>query len=219
MADIPLDAFDEKGNEFGSKPTTPNKRPVGRPPGSGARRGRPPRRATAAQKIDPNQVYQTVGFAIVLADQLAAATISEWEKQRLTQTEVGALAKGIGDEALTNERIALWLSRVSTSNVHVQLVSIIAAIALPRMAAAGMLPEDIANAVAVQVGTRTTPFAYRDDREREVNFSGEDNGASPVRSNIPKQVGQSDVSEYDYSENGAGNGEFSTEPLSPVSPL
>jgi len=216
MADIPLDTFDKVPNEFGSAAAQP-KRPVGRPPGSGARRGRPPRRASAATRADANAVYQSVGFLVVLADQGAAYGIPAWDKQRLTPTEIGALAKALGDEALTNEKVALWLTKVSTSNTHIALASVVAAIMLPRMAAAGMFPVDTANAIAVQVGTRTTPFTYRDDWEREIDFSSEDSGSPPIRSDIPKQSGQGEIPEYDYSKNGGFDDEFATESSSTFS--
>lgn len=106
-----------------------------RPKSSGSRGGAKPK---------PNDVYTAMATAIYGVDTAATWFIPTWKDERLTDDEIGRLARATGDEVLNSKQLTAWLMKASKSGVHVKLALAVASIAIPRMVNHGMLPAQVA---------------------------------------------------------------------------
>src|SRR5438270_239460 len=81
-------------------------------------------------------------------------------------------------------RALLWLASAAEAGVHVQLAWAIAMIAAPRLARRGVIPPELANALAfapVFMAAGSTPGSDRANGNGEVNASGVATPESPVQ--------------------------------------
>lgn len=105
---------------------------------------RPARTSSRGTKPKPADVYQAMATAIYGVDTAATWFIPTWKDERLSDDEIGRLARATGDEVLNSKQLTAWLTRASKSGVHVKLAMVLASIAIPRMVNHGMLPAAVA---------------------------------------------------------------------------
>lgn len=101
------------------------------------------RSSSRGAKPKPADVYSAMATGIYGLDTAATWFIPTWKDERLSDDEIGRLARATGDEVLNSKQLTAWLMRASKSGVHVKLAMVLASIAIPRMVNHGMLPAAV----------------------------------------------------------------------------
>jgi len=97
--------------------------------------------------------------AIVMADMAAGrlAPVYWTPEDRLQQDETTALVRGVYAELEAQPKLLEWLAAAADQGVHGQLAMALAMIALPRLMRRGVVPPDVAAALAFAFGQPPTP--------------------------------------------------------------
>lgn len=122
------------------------------PPLEGAPKDTPPKRshkAKAGSKVTPGQTKQALTVALVGLDTVlgivSASTKSNFwtNEDRLEQGETAAIVSAVYRELETYPKAMAFFTSLVVGSVHAQLAAVLIAVAIPRLARRGVVPDQM----------------------------------------------------------------------------